>query len=635
MKNKFLVLLLLGFMFLSCSFLFNNPQTENNNSASNSNSNSNDTLPPSSSNGNGTTDEFLPSVQDGEVLFVTTGEYLVGKTDLKDGVLSVDIPESDKELYLVISNTTGKEIQAPAISGYDIPPDTTVLSSRSTFVSDGDESVNFTDAFIYEKTNLIKKNDAVARSTTKVPSYSSYAVLNEGEQKYFYEYERKKYYTATLRKKVTADTDYGLKKLYIFVEDAMWGINGAKINQEFIDSQADAFLKEGKDNDIYDYVTSIFSEEWGPHDYANLIDDKDEIVIVFSQFGTDTNVNSGVVGYYWNAHNFKSSYYSRSAESILLNMNAYITFNHQKMSLTTMAHEFQHAIHYYNRTIKNEDESATWVNEMFSALAEDAVADFLGVQGPGNNNIITGGAGSKISDLLNGRIAEYIRGSRYDFTRWKDSSAFGTDTFRQVYPYGLVYSLGTYLVRNFGTDFIKEYMNSTEIAVLIPSDDSKVYDQSSLDNSSREMLVNSINKANGTNISWADIMKGWGCSVLLSDGNAPKGVSNTIVNEDESYWFTKPYQNQKYSLRIPSVMYNSYIVPFSSPATMWDNGSSLSTKGPFVFNQSADRMYSNAENLVLRGNTNTFVLLSNSTVKGQKQYKIQEVEGLTYSLVLK
>ena len=185
MKNKFLVLLLLGFMFLSCSFLFNNPQTENNNSASNSNSNSNDTLPPSSSNGNGTTDEFLPSVQDGEVLFVTTGEYLVGKTDLKDGVLSVDIPESDKELYLVISNTTGKEIQAPAISGYDIPPDTTVLSSRSTFVSDGDESVNFTDAFIYEKTNLIKKNDAVARSTTKVPSYSSYAVLNEGEQNIF------------------------------------------------------------------------------------------------------------------------------------------------------------------------------------------------------------------------------------------------------------------------------------------------------------------------------------------------------------------------------------------------------------------------------------------------------------------
>ena len=633
MKNKFLVLLLLGFMFLSCSFLFNKPQTEDNNSASNSNSNSNDTLPPSSSNDNGMTDGFLPSVQDDKVMFVTPGEYLVGKTDLKDGVLSVDIPENDKELYLVISNTTGEVIQAPAISGYDIPPDTTVLSSRSTFVSEGDESVNFTDAVIYEKTNLIKKNDAVARSTTKVPSYSSYAVLNEGEQKDFYEYFRKSTYTATLRKKVTANTVYGPKTLYIFVEDAMWGINGAKINQEFIDNQADAFLKEGEYNDIYDYVTSIFSEEWGPHDYKNFIDDKNEIVIVFSQFGNDTNVNSGVVGYYWNAHNFKSSYYSRSAESILLNMNAYITFNHQKMSLTTMAHEFQHAIHYYNRTIKNEDESATWVNEMFSALAEDAVADFLGVQGPGNNNKITGGAGSEISDLLNGRIAEYIRGSRYDFTCWNNENAFGNDKYSQVYPYGLVYSLGTYLVRNFGTDFIKEYMNSTEITVHIPSDDSKVYDQSSLDNSSREMLVNSINKANGTNISWADIMKGWGCSVLLSDGNAPKGVSNTIVNEDGSYWFTKPYQ--KYSLRIPSVMYNSYYVPFSSPATMWDNGSSLSTKGPFVFNQSTDRMYSNAENLVLRGNTNTFVLLSNSTVKGQKQYKIQEVEGLTYSLVLK
>ena len=95
MKNKFLVLLLLGFMFLSCSFLFNKPQTEDNNSASNSNSNSNDTLPPSSSNDNGMTDGFLPSVQDDKVMFVTPGEYLVGKTDLKDGVLSVDIPEND------------------------------------------------------------------------------------------------------------------------------------------------------------------------------------------------------------------------------------------------------------------------------------------------------------------------------------------------------------------------------------------------------------------------------------------------------------------------------------------------------------------------------------------------------------
>ena len=78
------------------------------------------------------TDGFLSSVQDDKVMFVTPGEYLRGKTDLKDGVLSVDIPESNKELYLVISNTTGSEIQAPAISGYDIPSDKIVLSSRST-----------------------------------------------------------------------------------------------------------------------------------------------------------------------------------------------------------------------------------------------------------------------------------------------------------------------------------------------------------------------------------------------------------------------------------------------------------------------------------------------------------------------
>lgn len=624
MRGKLLIILLGICMFFSCNLMLNKQGSENGSSSNvTDNSSADDTLTPPSNNSD---NDFVSSFAD-RVMLVTQDKYIDNAAELKDGLLSVNIPESGKDLYLVISNTTGEELASPSISGYDVPVSNTSYSSKNISVSHIANTSSFTDAVIYEEYTPQQVHRAVSKSVPQSPSYSSYALLKEGETKDFYEYFRQKKYTATLRKKVCVNTAYGTKTLYVFVEDAMWGLNGAKINQAFVDSQTEAFLKDGEYNDIYDYISSVFGKEWGEHNDSSLIGNNNEIVILFSQVGNSTNTNSGVVGYYYNLHNFKSSKYSTSSEAVCLNMNAYITFANPELSLTTMAHEFQHAIHFYNREVKNTGKSATWINEMFSALAEDSIADYLKVKGPGNNNILTGSSGSG-HDLVNGRIAEYIRGSRYDFTRWNDSSAFGTDAYSQVYPYGLVYSLGTYLVRNFGTDFIKAYMESSETVLSSQKDDT-----SSLDNKSREVLVNAINKANNLDISWSDIMRGWGCSVLLSDDNAPCGVSNTINSGNGDYWFLKPYQ--KYDLRIPSVMYDNYIVPSYYPATMWDNGAYLSTTGPFVFNQKADRVYSNAENLVLKGNTNTFVLLTHLAEKGIKQYKIDEVEGLTYSLVLK
>ena len=38
-----------------------------------------------------------------------------------------------------------------------------------------------------------------------------------------------------------------------------------------VDALAAGFLRPGNDNDIYDWVTAIFGDPWGPHDDAALI----------------------------------------------------------------------------------------------------------------------------------------------------------------------------------------------------------------------------------------------------------------------------------------------------------------------------------------------------------------------------
>ena len=88
----------------------------------------------------------------------------------------------------------------------------------------------------------------------------------------------------------------------------MEGQSNIKLQKIWLTYIADAFLTDEEPdstfNDIYDWVTNIYGEEWGDHSYpTELIGDYDEINIVLADL-MDDNLDSGVAGYFWAKDNY-------------------------------------------------------------------------------------------------------------------------------------------------------------------------------------------------------------------------------------------------------------------------------------------------------------------------------------------
>ncbi len=82
-----------------------------------------------------------------------------------------------------------------------------------------------------------------------------------------------------------------------------------------VDAIADTFLLgDGSDNDIYDWVTNIYGEEWdsdAQNKYPNLIGADNEITILLTDIDGDNSPKGGVIGFFWSKDNFDKSYVTR------------------------------------------------------------------------------------------------------------------------------------------------------------------------------------------------------------------------------------------------------------------------------------------------------------------------------------
>lgn len=604
----------------------------------------------------------------GDMKLITVDGEIPEAVDYKNNIATIELGDNTGDLYLVISNPTTGSLLSPSISGFTETTETYFSSTSSRSVSkdfnyfgNADANVGIIDK-VYEYMPEIKLEDATQSRTKAVKAandfVSPYKDKNVGDSVNLYVEGTAGAVPSTIRLKRTVNTAFGDKTLIIAVQDSMWNTplkdpsvaNTAIIDQAFINDQADAFLKDGLNNDIYDYVTAIYGEEWGWNDsmYYRYISDTDEILIFFAQIEEQTSATSAVAGYFYSGNNLNNS--ESSNEAICLTIDAYYNAYNPESSLTTMAHEFQHAVHFYQRVAKKgikkyqvnlpsggirdvdyhaSVKSDTWVNEMFAALAEDAVAKFIGVSGPGYNDVALGGPKYDYPSLeiaVNGRIPQYFTAQRYTLTDWDGTSEIGS-----LYPYGLVYSFGSYLVRNYGVDFIKNYMASDMIEYPVTMEwrnddvhaivgESKAY----------EIVVDAVRKASGNSaITWEDLIRGWGASILLSDDITavkPYKLSRFDINGDY-FWWTEPYK--EYGLSIPSLDYFCYT---TSRGQMWENGDVLSTVGPYIFNQYTDRPYSKKDSS-FRANTNTFLKLDEN-VSGTKTYTIVGDSSLKYTFVL-
>ncbi len=296
--------------------------------------------------------------------------------------------------------------------------------------------------------------------------------------------------TAATARKVISD---GVKTLNIWVSDDSYGVGCAKakcVTQDMVDALADTFLKTDSDNDIYDWVTNIYGEEWGSDaetKYDYLIPANNEITILLTDIDDDGLPASGegrVVGFFWPKDNFDKSVVTGSNERIMFYIDSVMFANGEapwsiddmwpKEIVSTLAHEFQHMIHYYQKNILRytdiSQNTDTWINEMLSETTEDIIA-------------------TKIGHSVEGRYPTFNENNTLSLTTWNGMLA----------DYSKVNVYGAYLLRNYGgAKLLHDIVHNSF--------------------SDEEAVVYAVNQfSNVSGKTFADLLSEWGVAVMLSD----------------------------------------------------------------------------------------------------------------------
>lgn len=207
--------------------------------------------------------------------------------------------------------------------------------------------------------------------------------------------------------KVNSTLRYRGDHVYIWIE------NGVDYNKTDLYALGDTF-----DDVIYPTNQEFFGSEWSPG-----VDEDPRIYIVYAG-----GLGQSLAGYFSSADELHpdAHEYSNAHEMFLINSdNVYLW---EDYIYGTLAHEFQHMIHWYRD--KNEE---TWLNEGFSMLAE-LINDF----NPG------------------GFEYSYIANPDLQLTDW------GTDVGSNGPHYGAAFLFTTYFLDRFGEDATKAVVSHDE-----------------------------------------------------------------------------------------------------------------------------------------------------------------------------
>ena len=316
--------------------------------------------------------------------------------------------------------------------------------------------------------------------------------------------------TTATSKKVVSDitTNFGIKTLNIWVSDDSFdsgsGCPKSKcVTQNMVDQLADTFLQAGADNDIYDWVTNIYEEEWGNDaetKYSELIPEDNEITILLTDIDGDNSPTGGSIGFFWSKDNLDKTTVSGSNERIMLYADAVMFANTdngdfwQKELYSTLAHEFQHMINFYQKYILLDTDSDIWINEMLSETTEDLIATKIQHIGPRGIEYTDGSAGA--TGNTDGRYPLFNMHNRLSLTAWNN----------QLADYSKVNAFGTYLIRNYGgAKLLHDIMHNTYV--------------------DEQAVVDAVNKSvEGSGKTFDNLLSEWGTAVLLSNIESPENL---------------------------------------------------------------------------------------------------------------
>lgn len=414
----------------------------------------------------------------------------------------IDLGSTAKDVYLLLSNyaTSSGNVQISK-SNKSVAHLPTKLTKKTVSKASRVHAPEYVEVFRKKIHKYMKKN--VQNKVIDTSIYKKDIVLDR--QRFYLEETQSSFTDATARKVVSnIPTAYGNKTLNIWVSDDSFSLPNdsgcAKsrcVTQEMVDALASTFLQEGRDNDIYDWVTNVYGKEWGTHDESALIGESNEISILLTDISNDNGTSGGVIGFFYPKDNLKRSEVSGSNQRVMLYADAVLFANGEgswdiedfwpREMMSTLAHEFQHVIHFYQKNVLRKLSSDVWINEMLSESIEDLVATKLRHGGP-RAVVYTDGSAGEMQNSK-GRYPLFNSTNTLSLTAWHGSLA----------NYSHINAFGAYVMRNYGGAKVLHDMMHNE-------------------HTDEKAVVFAVNKAiNGSGKTFNDLLKEWGIAVLLSD----------------------------------------------------------------------------------------------------------------------
>jgi len=452
---------------------------------------------------------FAVTINQNQEIHITEDNYQVIPLDTSSGTINTKIylDSNAKSLYLVLTNTDSNSSTTPTISHSNkvVKKENKKVTTVANIPKIKHTPTHIAE-FNYNSIDLLEPNTKQNR-VANVENRSNSVV---GDTHTFYlDADGDVTTVATLKKVVSnIDTEFGTKTLNIWVSNDSFGSGCSKakcLTQDMVDTLADKFLKSGADNDIYDWVTNIYGEEWGADansKYSNVIGETNTVDILVTDIDNDNNANRGVIGYFWSKDNFKNSSVSGSNERIMFYIDSVMYANTsngdywQKEAYVTLAHEFQHMINYYQKSIKNEHSSELWLNELMSVTTEDFIVTKLQHNGNRGVDYIDGSAGE--SGNTHGLFPLFNENIDMSITNWAG----------ELKDYAKVASFGAFLARNYGgAELFKAMIQNSY--------------------TDEQAIINAIYKTTGESMTFDELLQKWGVAIMLSeyidlDRNLPK-----------------------------------------------------------------------------------------------------------------
>jgi len=281
-------------------------------------------------------------------------------------------------------------------------------------------------------------------------------------------------YDATGRSQLSATLLVIGEHIYFYVEEDYWnklnGLNKSSLRKT-LEDLADEF-----DQVIYPKERAAFGSEWNPG-----VDNDQRITVLITQLVSDAG------GYFNTYDEYLQSEISSSNEREMIYLNSANIFSDKNKAL--LAHEFQHLISFYQKTVLHNLEEEIWLNEARSEYAPTIC---------GYDDVYS-------KSYLADRVDAFLDEPSDSLTEWKNKIA----------DYGVVNLFLHYLVDHYGLEILTQMTLNNKVGIA------------------------SINQALadlGYTESFADIFADWAVANYLNDCQVAPENSYCYLDDNLTYY---------------------------------------------------------------------------------------------------